>query len=106
MHELKDIINEMDDSVGEFIILMDTRNGPDQMVLIDDFRRELQNTGFYLAETVHRMRELNNSINMGMLQVVDHPGNGIKLVAPSHYREVSLHCKGRKVHYCMSQSRF
>ena len=46
MHELKDIINEMDDSVGEFIILMDTRNGPDQMVLIDDFRRELQNNRF------------------------------------------------------------
>ena len=177
VHELKGIINELDDSVDEFIIQMDAHNGSDQKVWIDSFRSELQKAGSRLAETVHRMRELNNSIkgekgkdenfhgmdegetsassalklqytnlpyhlqicltyccifpenywinkgrlirlfiaegliqgkageviediaqenineliNLGMLQVVDHPGNGIKLVVPSHYREVCLH---------------
>ena len=180
VHELKDIINEMDDSVDGFIIQMDTHSGSEQKKLIDSFRYELQKTSSCLAETVlvHRTRELNSSskgekredenfhgmdegetsasssssklqyknlpyqlqicfayccifpenywinkgrlirlfiaegliqgkageviediaeeninelINLGMLQVVDHPGNGIKLVVPSHHREVCLH---------------
>lgn len=177
VRELKDIINETDDSVDEFIIQMDTHIGSERKTLIDSFRAKLQKTGSRLADTVHRMRELNNSItgekrgdenfhemdegetsassslklqytnlpyhlqicfayccifpenywinkgrlirlfiaegliqgkageviediaqenineliNMGMLQVVDHSGNGIKLVVPSHHREVCLH---------------
>lgn len=186
-HELKKIINEMDDYLDKFIIQMEIHDGSDQQLFIDSTRVELQMTGSCLADAVLRMRELNNSmkgeeredksfhgmdegetsassfklqytnlpyhlqtcltyccifpenywinkgrlirlliaegliqgkageiiediaqeninelISLGMLQVVDHPGNGIKLVVPSHYREVlASQDKGRMVNYCM-----
>lgn len=59
--ELKNLFDDLDDHVDEFVIQMDQHQGSDRLGLIDCFRTELQKIESRLAETTHKMKELKNS---------------------------------------------
>ena len=59
--ELKNLFDDLDDHVDEFVIQMDQQQGSDRLGLIGCFRTELQKIESRLAETTHKMKELKNS---------------------------------------------
>ncbi|KAG6735560.1 hypothetical protein POTOM_061830 [Populus tomentosa] len=59
--ELKNLFDDLDDHVDEFVIQMDQQQGFDRLGLIDCFRTELQKIESRLAENTHKMKELKNS---------------------------------------------
>ncbi|KAG5234163.1 disease resistance protein [Salix suchowensis] len=59
--ELKNLVDDLDDHVDEFVIQMDQQQGSDRSGLTDCFRTELLNVESRIAKTTHKMRELKNS---------------------------------------------
>ncbi|KAB5532034.1 hypothetical protein DKX38_018704 [Salix brachista] len=59
--ELKNLVDDLDDHVDEFVIQMDQQQGSDRSGLTDCFRTALLNVESRLAKTTHKMRELKSS---------------------------------------------
>ncbi|KAJ6418224.1 hypothetical protein OIU84_001587 [Salix udensis] len=59
--ELKNLVDDLDDHVDEFVIQMDQHQGSDRSGLTDCFRTELLKVESRIAKTTHKMRELKNS---------------------------------------------
>uniref|UniRef100_A0A6N2ME75 Disease resistance R13L4/SHOC-2-like LRR domain-containing protein n=1 Tax=Salix viminalis TaxID=40686 RepID=A0A6N2ME75_SALVM len=57
----KNLVDDLDDHVDEFVIQMDQQQGSDRSGLTDCFRTELLKVESRIAKTTHKMRELKNS---------------------------------------------